>query len=62
MGLLGWSPEVFWNARVMDILDAVDGSGMHQGIMPPDVGREIKKNEERRRLDELEELMQQYPD
>lgn len=45
MGLLGWPPSEFWGARVMDIMDAVDGSLMRQGVMPPDVEREIKSNE-----------------
>lgn len=62
MGVLGWAPAVFWHARVMDIMDAVDGAMMREGSPPDDIEAEIEQNRRKALQAEFRRLMEQYPD
>ncbi len=62
MGFLGWPPPTFWDARVTDIMDAVDGAMMREGHFPDDIEKELIAAEDQQRLQELNRLMERYPD
>jgi hypothetical protein len=62
MGFLGWPPRDFWDTRVSDIMDAVDGAMMREGVFPEDIEAELVASEDARRQRELDRLMEQYPD
>ncbi len=58
MGVLGWTPAVFWDALLRDVMVAVEGVAMANGAeMPDDLA-----DQRRARLAELERLMRLYPD
>ena len=56
MGVLGWTPGIFWNALCRDTLVAVEGVAMLNGAeMPDEVSARHKAQ-----LAELERLIARY--
>jgi uncharacterized phage protein (TIGR02216 family) len=52
LGKMQMSPDVFWNMSIQEFNCAVDGfAEFHSGGEPPPLGK-----------DELEDLMERYPD
>lgn len=58
MGILGWTPDVFWNATFRETMIAVEGVAIAAGAEMPDEKSEKSKAMRR----DLEDLMRQYPD
>lgn len=58
MGVLGWTPDVFWNALLRDVMVAIEGVAMANGAEMPDEVVERK----RLQLAELDRLMKLNPD
>lgn len=58
MGVLGWTPDVFWNALLRDVMVAIEGVAMANGAeLPDDI-----VDRRRLQLAELERLMKLKPD
>jgi hypothetical protein len=53
LGILGWSPREFWAATPFELLAALDGYADANGV---------RKETERFTYEDLERLMEQYPD
>ena len=58
MGVLGWTPDVFWNALLRDVMVAIEGVAMANGAELPDDIVDRRRSQ----LAELERLMKLYPD
>ncbi len=51
VGMLGWSPAVFWDSSPIEVFMALEGFQEFNGAPEAPMGR-----------DELEDLMELYPD
>jgi hypothetical protein len=58
MGVLGWPPQVFWQATFRETMIAVEGVAMLNGAELPD----DKQDSARALQAELQDLMKRYPD